>query len=209
MKKKLSIFLMLLLTSLYAETRSHLQINHTPLLLVEEEYDEYDSKGKTLTFYRDENRTQEKKDEKSVALFSLVLQDATGGCNDKSIEKGVYEVNGSIVTLYSFWKRQGSVDDAPYGARVTVYEFLKDGKVEERSSLLYVEEHTEDSNPESGMQFLFKEPKTKEESEQFATYVARVEKNFNGRFVFKEEATKLMKEVRGALKRELKAKWRR
>jgi hypothetical protein len=59
------------------------------------------------------------------------------------------------------------------------------------------------------MQFLFKEPKTKEESEQFATYVARVEKNFNGRFVFKEEATKLMKEVRGALKRELKAKWRR
>ncbi len=205
MKKKLYLLLIFIITTttLFSQEQISLDINQHTFSLFEEEYDEYDSKGRTVTFNREE------RDKTLTPLFSLILEDATGGCNDKSIEKGAYEINGTIITLYTLWTRQGSIDDAPFGGRIERYEVLKNGEVNRLSSNLYVETHTEGFDSESGMKFLFEEPKTEGEKRLFSSYIALVEKRFHGKFVFDKEADRVMKEVRKALKRRMKQLWQR
>jgi hypothetical protein len=199
---------MVSVTELFSESWSSLKINQQEFMLYEEEYDEYDSEGKTITFYKKDKEKKEKNEKKS-SLFSFVLNDATGGCNDKSIEKGVYDVNGTTLTFYTLWKRQGSVDDAPFGGRVKRYEVLKNGEVNLTSSLLYVETHTEDSDEGSGMLFLNTKPKSKEDKELLAEYVASVENYYRGKFVFGEESDMLIKKVRKAIRRHRKDAWKK
>ena len=198
----LLLFFILTTTSLVSQGWKSLDVNEQSFLIFEEDYDEYDSKGKTVTFYNKEHN--ESKD----ALFAFILEDATGGCNDKSIEKGAYEINGSTITFYTLWKRQGSVDDAPFGGRIMHYE-LKDGNFSRLSSRLYVETHTEESDEKSGMQFLFKKSISKAEKKRLAEYVTAVEKQFHGKFIFDEEASTLIKEVRSMLKRQIIKVWQR
>jgi hypothetical protein len=200
LKKRLIIGMLLVTTALYSQTTKEIVVNNQTLIVEEEEYDEYGSKGKTISFYKDKN---------SKPLLSFVLEDTTGGCNDKSVERGAYDINGSTITLYSFWKRVGSVDDAPYGARVKQYKLTDSSKIEQLSSQLYIEEHTKDSNLDSGMKFLFINPKSKEEKKLFKKYIKRVEKLFKGEFVFEEKADKVMRDVLKALRKRVKARWQR
>ena len=198
-------FLILLLTviQLFSKSEENLTLNNYPFSLVKESYDEYGSKGETVSFYTNE------KDGKEHSVFIFVLHDTTGGCNDKSIENGTYEVNGTTLSFYTLWKRQGSVDDAPFGGRIQRYEVLENGKFNLLSSSLYVETHTQDSDTNSGMRFLFEKTKTKEDEKALKEYVAFVEKNFHGKFVFEDKSDALMKEVHKALKRRMKARWKR
>jgi len=188
-------------TTLFSEGWSSLTINHNTFEVLQESYDEYGSKGKTVTFYKKESN------ETKQTLFSFVLEDTTGGCNDKSLERGAYEVNGTNLTFYTLWKRRGSVDDAPLGGRVIRYEVLKNGEFHRLSSQLYVEEYRRDFNSKSGMKFLFETPKTEENKELLAKYVASVEKRYDGQFVFDDASNKLIKEVRKALKRKMRKIW--
>jgi len=197
----LLLFLTLSTTALFSKGWSSITINKQPFELFEEYYDEYDSKGKTVTFYK------KGEDGNKTSLLSFVLDDATGGCNDKSIEKGSYEVNGTILSFYTLWKRQGSVDDAPYGAKISRYEVAENGELKHLSSELYVETHTEDSDNNSGMKFLFEEAKTEEDKKLLKKYVSSVEKNFHGTFLFSKDADRLMKEVNKAMRRQMKARW--
>jgi len=205
LKTKFYLLFLLILTTteLFSESWSSLKINQQEFLLSEEYYDEYDSEGKTVTFYK------KGKEGNKSSLFSFVLEDATGGCNDKSIEKGAYDVNGTTLTFYTLWKRQGSVDDAPFGGQIKRYEVLKNGEFNLLSSSLYVETHTEDSDKNSGMKFLFEKPKNKKDEKQLSEYIASVEKSFHGKFVFGDESDMLMKKVRKAIKRYMKAIWKR
>jgi len=203
LKTKLYIILLLLTTNLYSETWNSTTVNNQKLLLLNDDYDEYGSKGKTLSFYT------ESKDKNKTLLFSLILEDSTGGCNDKSLEYGTYEIDGSTITLYSLWKRVGSIDDAPYGARVQHYKLEDSGKVKLLSSKLYIEEHTKNSDPKSGMKFLFIPPKSKEDKVLFSKYIKSIERRFKGNFIFKEDANTLIKEVHSALRRSIKARWKR
>ena len=180
-----------------------MEINGQPFVLLKEKYAEYDSKGRTVTFYKKE------KSQDLTFVFSFLLEDATGGCNDKSLEHGTYEVNGTALTLYTLWERKGSVDDAPFGGRIKRYEVSKSGEIKLRSSQLYVEKHTEGSDPDSGMKFLFDAPKTKEEKESLAEYVGSVEKYFHGDFLFGDDAKALMIEIREAQKQHFKRRWKR
>jgi len=197
------ILFFLATTALFSQSSNLLHINQHTFTLIQEDYDEYDSKGKTITFYRNGDNNQK------TSLFSFILEDVTGGCNDKSVEKGVYEVNGKTLTFYTLWKRVGSIEDAPFGGQIKRYTLLKNGEFKLISSHLYIEEHTEDSNLESGMKFLFKEPKTKEEKKLFKKYVTSVERRYGGKFVFNQESSKLIKEVREAIKREVKNVWKK
>ena len=200
MKRILLLFL--ITTSLFSQKQKLLDIQGHSFLLFEEDYDEYDSKGKTVTFYNgeDSNRTE--------ALLSFVLNDVTGGCNDKSIEKGVYELSGSTIIFYTLWQRVGSIDDAPFGGRVKSYEISKNGEIKLLSSYLYIEEHTKESNSGSGMRFLFESPKREEDKSLFLTYISLIEKRYGGEFVFDKKSSKLIIAVREALKRQVKAVWK-
>jgi hypothetical protein len=168
---------------------------------VKEHYNEYGVKGDYITLYSgvEQNR--------SSKLLNFVLSEVSGSCSDRSIEEGSYEVNGSTITLYTRWRRQGTVNDAPKGARVQVYQLLKNNALKKLSNKFYIETITQGSDPESGMKYLFTPLKTKEEKKALKAYVTEVERAYHGTFVFGDEAKKLMHEVKQALRRKRKAAW--
>ena len=123
------------------------------------------------------------------------------------MQTGSYEINGTHITLYSFWERKGKSYDSPYGARIQRYEMLPDHTVVLRSSKVYIETARKSYDTQSGMKYLFTPPKNKSEKEALQSYVQSVEKEYKGVFVHGEEAKTLLKEVHEALSRKMKAKW--
>ena len=180
----------------------HITIGNQDFSIVTESYRIYDSKGEVVKFYKEERNND------LTFIFSLILEDATGTCADKSIQSGSYEINGTNITLYSFWDRKGKVYDSPYGARIQHYEMLPDHTVVLKSSKLYIETARRSYDKESAMKFLFILPQTTSEKEAFQTYIRSVEKEYKGTFVYGDEARALLNEVQEALRRKIRSKWK-
>lgn len=194
--------ILLSVTTLFSSADlEHITIGNQDFSIVTESYKIYDSKGEVMKFYKEERNND------LTFIFSLILNDATGTCADKSTQSGTYEINGTNITLYSFWDRKGKAYSSPYGARIQHYEMLPNHTVMLRSSKVYIETARKSYDQESGMQYLFKAPKTKDEKERFQKYITSVEKEYKGTFVFDEEAKELLKEVQDALIRKMKSKW--
>ena len=200
MKKTLLLLLLVAQTLMGAELK-HITIGNQDFSLTTETYDIYDSKGEVLRLYREERNNN------LTFVFSLILKDRTGPCSDKSVEDGYYEINGTTVTLYSLWNRRGKAYDAPYGARVQVYELKDNYDLVRTSSKLYIETQRPNYNENSGMKYLFNAPVTEAEKASLKTYVSAVERNYKGTFVYGNEAKKLIKEVEDAMTRKMKAIW--
>ena len=200
MKKTLLLLLLVAQTLMGAELK-HITIGNQDFSLTTETYDIYDSKGEVLRLYREERNNN------LTFVFSLILKDRTGPCSDKSVEDGYYEINGTTVTLYSHWDRRGKAYDAPYGARVQVYELKDNYDLVRTSSRLYIETQRPNYNENSGMKYLFKAPETEAEKADLKVYVSAVERNYKGTFVYGDEAKKLIKEVEDAMTRKMKAIW--
>jgi hypothetical protein len=187
---------------LYATAElEHVTLGNQDFSIVTESYDIYDSKGEVMKFYKEERNND------LTFVLSLILKDKTGTCADKSTQEGAYEINGTTITLYSFWDRKGKVYDSPYGARIQQYEMLPDHSVVLRSSRVYIETARKSYDKESGMKYLFTPPKTALEKEALHAYIQSVEKEFKGVFVFGEEAKMLLDEVHEAFRRQMKAQW--
>ena len=199
--RKTLLFVSLFVTSLFATELKHISIGNQDFSLTTDTYDIYDSKGEVLRLYREERNYDLK------FMFSLILKDRTGTCSDKSAEDGHYEINGTTITLYSHWDRRGKAYDAPYGARIQVYEMLPNHDVVRKSSKLYIETARQNYNENSGMKYLFKEAQNEEEEKALKSYVSSVERNFKGSFVFGAEAKSLMKDVEDAMTRKMKSLW--
>ena len=199
--KKTLLFVSLLVTALFATELKHITIGNQDFSLTTDTYDIYDSKGEVLRLYREERNYDLK------FIFSLILKDRTGACSDKSVEDGYYDINGTTITLYSHWDRRGKAYDAPYGARIQVYEMLPNHEVVRTSSKLYIETARKNYNENSGMKHLFKEAQNEEEKKALKSYVSSVERNFKGSFVFGSEAKSLMKDVEDAMTRKMKGIW--
>lgn len=179
----------------------HVTLGNQDFSIVTESYDIYDSKGEVMKFYKEERNND------LTFVLSLILKDKTGTCADKSTQEGAYEINGTTITLYSFWDRKGKVYDSPYGARIQQYEMLPDHTVVLISSKVYIETARKSYDKESGMQYLFTPPKTALEKEALQAYVKSVEKEYKGVFVFGEEAKMLLDEVHEAFRRKMKSAW--
>ncbi len=200
----MKIFYMILFTLniLFATAQlEHVTLGNQDFSIVTESYEIYDSKGEVMKFYKEERNND------LTFVLSLILNDKTGTCSDKSMQEGAYEINGTTITLYSFWDRKGKVYDSPYGARIQQYEMLPDHTVVLRSSKVYIEAARKSYDKESGMKYLFTPPKTKMEKEALQAYIQSVEKEYKGVFVFGEEAKKLLEEVHEALRHKMKARW--
>jgi len=195
------LFILILLQSLYGAELKHITIGHQDFTLTTEAYDIYDSKGEVLRVYKEERNNDLR------FMFSLILKDRTGSCADKSVEDGYYEINGTTVTLYSFWNRRGKAYDAPYGARIQIYTLNNNYELERISSRVYIETQRENYDEESAMKYLFSTPKNDEEKKKLKMYIGAVERNFKGTFVFGEEAAKLIKEAKAAMTRKMKSIW--
>jgi hypothetical protein len=182
-------------------TLKHITIGNQDFSIITENYDLYDSKGEVLRLYREEQNNN------LTFILTLILKDRTGACADKSIEDGYYEINGTTLTLYSYWNRRGKAYNAPYGARIQVYRLKDNYDLVRISSKLYIETQRVNYNEDSGIKYLFKTPQTKEEKASLHTYIKAVEHNYKGTFVYGNEAKKLVKEVEDAMMRKMKATW--
>lgn len=201
---KLFLLTLLTFTTLFATAQlEHVTIKNQDFSIVTETYDIYDSKGEVMKLYK-----EERSNDLSFVL-SLILKDRTGTCSDQSMQDGSYEINGTEITLYSFWDRKGKAYDSPYGARIQRYEMLPNHTVVLRSSKVYIETARRNYDKESGMKYLFTPPKNNTEIETLQTYVRSVEREYKGVFVYDDEAKKVIDDVQEALRRRMKAKWKR
>ncbi len=200
----MKIFTLIFLTVsiLFATAQlEHVTLGNQDFSIVTESYEIYDSKGEVMKFYKEERNND------LTFVLSLILEDKTGTCADKSMQEGAYEINGTTIILYSFWDRKGKMYDSPYGARIQYYEMLPNHSVVLKSSKVYIETARKSYDKESGMKYLFTPPKTKAHKEALQTYIKSVEKEYKGVFVFGEEAKMLLEEVHEAFRRKMKATW--
>jgi len=196
------IFILALVMSwLFSESMESLTINDQKFSLEKGSYNIYDSKGSYVKFYRVEsNKTL-------TPVLRLTLNDTTGSCESKSLENGAYEIDGATITFYTLWERKGRAYFDPFGAKIQKYKVTSDGKLEELSSMLYIEKTKRDYDDESGMRYLFQKAKNEIEKEQFYAYVKEVESEYGGKFVFANESLELINRVEVALKRKLRLMW--
>lgn len=195
------ISILLLSVSLFSAQLEHVNIGNQDFAFITERYDVYDSKGEILRVYKEERNNN------LTFVCSLILKDRTGGCSDQSMEDGSYDINGTTLTLYSFWNRKGKAYDAPYGARIQVYQLQEDYNLKRISSQLYIETERQNYNPESGMQFLFSAPDNEREKDELKRYIDTVEHKYKGTFVFDKQAKELIHKVENALQRKAKNRW--
>ena len=199
---KISLLFLLLLTQIFSATvEKELRINGQQFIFAESDYDMYGDKGVTLVIYK------EKKSRKNE-LFSFVLENKSGNCSDRAVQEGSYEVEGNHIVFYSHWRRQGKAYSSPQGDRKMVYEVGTDASLKKISSILYIERERKKYNPDSGMKYLFTLAKTKAEKEALAQYIAKVERIFEGTFIYGKEAKALNAEVYSALARKHKNMWK-
>ena len=199
---KLLLVLLFFNTLLFSSGKlEHVTIGYQDFSITTESYDIYDSKGEVMRFYKEERNND------LTFIFSLILEDATGTCADKSMQSGYYEINGTNIILYSFWDRKGKSYDSPYGARIQHYEMLPNHTVFLKSSRVYIETSRRNYDQDSGMNYLFRTPESSSEKVAFEKYVKSVEREYKGTFVFDDEAKRLMEEVLQALSRKMKSRW--
>jgi hypothetical protein len=163
-----------------------LEIEGHPFALLTESYHLYDSRGESTKFYKEQSN------EDLTYLFTLVLDDKTGGCSGKVIQKGAYEIAGGELILYSFWDKSGTLTDVPYGGRIQRYKVGNDGMFELLSSQIYIALGDEPNE---------KDPK------KLAVYIKRMERLFEGDFVLGEAGKKLLIKVQKALRKK-QPKWK-
>ncbi len=202
--QKTLLLLTLTLSLLFSKaTIEHFTVGYNDFTIITEDYEVYDSKGRVMKLYRDEQNYD------LTNLFNFTLHDKTGTCGARSLEDGYFERNGNKITLYTMWDRQGHAYDVPYGVRITRYQIEKSGNLKLLSSKLYIETARKSFDRESGMRFLWQTPKTAEEKAQFKAYIDSVERQYKGTFVFGDEAKALIKEVKAALNRKIKSVWKK
>jgi len=198
------LFIIVLITQIFASSSvKELTIGKFNFLMIRKSYDIYDSKGKVMMLYREENNRD------LTFVLRLILKDATGGCTSKGIQDGFYEIDERGITLYSMWDRRGKAYIEPYGARIQRYEIQSDASLKLVSSRVYIEMTRKKHDEDSGMKYLFEEPKNKSARLKLNTYVKEVERLYNGKFVFDKEAKKLLDEVKDALRRKVQVVWKR
>ena len=198
---KIYLLIVLSVMKLFSETIEHVSIDGKPFTLVNHSYNEYGTKGEIIKFYKGEEENE------SAKLFIFIVQERSGACSAREREKGAYEINATNIIFYTSWTRDRGVYDAPIGARTTVYRVLENNNLKKVSSKIYIESTRKNYDEESGMQYLFKEPKTKEEKVALAEYVEEMEEKYKGKFVFGQEKQELIGNVRAALKRKMKSGW--
>ena len=143
----------------------------------------------------------------SLGKFQYLLKHTTkekiGDCNSEVLQLGNFDVTDSTIVFYSFWCTMGDAPASPYGARKQVYVIGEKGTVKLQSSHLYIETTRIEWSENVGIEFLQKEPKTDLEKRQFELYIKKVETEYNADFVFGNQVSLLIQEVKSKLATEI------
>jgi len=200
---KTLLTLILLFQSLYAfKTEEKLHIGTETFTVIHESYDEYGDKGITMKLYTSDSNTSGK------PLLSLVLENQTGSCSQKSVEEGTYYVDGDTLRFYSHWSRYGKAYDSPIGDRVQVYKIDNNKMIHRVAGRVYIEKTKRYKDAPEGMKYLYKVPQTEKEREALYKYIRSIERIYGATFVQGEDAKKLADEVHTALVMKQKQRWK-
>ena len=196
---KVVLIFLTLLSSLYARKEVHIG-THT-FTLIEESYNEYGDKGRTMMLYaKDANKSK-------LPQFRFVERYQTGSCAVRNIEEGSYIFKNDSIITYSRWERFDN-EHAPIGDRIQVYKLDENGSFYLSDSRVYVEKTERNDDADEGMKYLYTEAKTEQEKSLLHRYIASVEELFEAKFVMGEEAEKLKYEVNKALESKHRQQWK-
>ncbi len=166
---------------------------------------ENDTERQTLSVFR--------QDEDRPLLVSL-LREIWGDSNSLSVMVGDYDISDSTLVLYHFWTKNGDAPVSPYGARIQVYGIDASENLVLKDSRLYIETMSdsyilqsmgkEDIGYHKGCLYLHHSPENATEEHDLDAYLSGVEEEYNGKFVFGEEADMLLDKVRKRLAPALK-----
>ena len=200
--KLLLTFLILINISYAFQTKKALQIGQEHFIIVHESYDEYNDKGITMMLYK------KGADTNTHPLFSFTLENQSGGCGEQSSQEGSYELNGTMLTLYSHWDRSGKAYDTPKGDRIQHYKIDENGTIAFLDGSLYIETEAKNYDKQSAIKYLHTPPTNEDEKEALNKYIQSVEKHFKGKFVRSDEAQILHQKVDKALMEKRKTRWK-
>jgi hypothetical protein len=174
-------WVLIMITPLFAGSMvDRVKIGRDIFTLLTESYHLYDSRGESVKFYK------EQKNEDLTYLLTLVLEDKTGGCSGKTIQRGAYEVVDGELILYTLWDKSGTLTDVPHGARIQHYKAGKEGGLTLLSSHIYIE---------------LADALNEKDQKKLTRYIKRMEKLFEGDFVLGQEGKKLLRKVEEALRK--------
>lgn len=136
-----------------------------------------------------------------------------GDSNSLSVNIGDFDIRGDTLILYNFWAKAGDAPVSPYGARIQRYGLSGNGLISFISGEIYIETMSdyyiyqkrgkEELGYNLGCLFVSKNPNTEKEKTIFKKYIQGVEKNYNARFVYNDEACSLFGLVRKRLSKQL------
>ncbi|WP_177765608.1 hypothetical protein [Flavobacterium sp. I3-2] len=158
--------------------------------------------------------------DKPVLEHSSLVHDDE--CGIRLLEIRKHKIIKNTIVIYSYWANQTNVTFQRYGFKKDVYTIDKNGNFVKLDSKIFIEDNIFSDDYEDiekneiyfeeyfngrhiGMDFIYKEPKTEFEKEALKDYMGLIERNFNANFVLGLEQKKLEKEVRKALKKEIKS----
>ena len=118
---KIVFLLLLLIISLYANDVKHITINDKDIVLLEESYNLYGSRGVAVSFYIEKKNG----DLRFLKIFTTKYK--SGDCLNKEIESGVYKVDGKQITFYTLKSIKKKAEKVPFYAEILRYE-LEDEK---------------------------------------------------------------------------------
>ena len=116
--------------SLYAGEVKHISFSGKDLVLIEESYNLYDSKGNSVKFYL-ENKNMD-----LHFLKTFVLDDKSGDCMKGELENGIYKIEGSELVFYSVKYEKKKLGKVPFYAKIAKYK-LQDGELKLIDKKLY------------------------------------------------------------------------
>ncbi len=163
--------IMIIVASLHAATIEHIRVGEHDYTIMIEPYNLYESRGISMKLYLEEES------EDLHYLITHLLEDKTGGCLGKSIQKGTYKIIDNRLTLYTKYSRSGREKDAPIGVEVAYFKFREDGSLQKLASQIHLKI-----------------------SQKEGDNIKALEKAYGATFVFGVAAKKLQDEVTTALK---------
>ncbi|WP_177765676.1 hypothetical protein [Flavobacterium sp. I3-2] len=151
-----------------------------------------------------------------LKIISHVLYFEDGDCMSATVEIGIYKIINNTIIFYSFWANYDRLPSyiLPFGFRKQVYEVESNGKIKSIESQIYLETSITkneknkiyyDTNDylHKGIQFLKNTPSNSYERNALIDYKKNIEREYHAKFVVDEQRTKLEKEVRKVMKKEI------
>ncbi len=122
-------------------------------------------------------------------LLTHTLKDEESDCNSTSLELGDFAITDSTIKLYSYWAGIGGCCGWDHGSRMQVYAIDKNGLLKMVDSKIFLEH--------------YKYKISEMDKEEKENYIAKIEKEYNAKFVTGQASFDLVRKVKERLAKQI------